>query len=251
MTVHQARPSIVFLALADDLLQATPSKAPTLGEGVRSLAQALAQVGWQVDIFTQPRQPKAPQITQINAYCRVIHLAVESSLTRSQQVADFAQAIQSFEQKAGFIGPLFHTFDNLSAQVGKHLKREQQCRWIHTPWLQTQGFPLQPTAPPADQLVIVQVLAASPSPVSPRDHGPDAQPPRSDSTLTSGWTAAASCLSQLYRQHLAVCVGAMGIEMPIIYTLQVSPSEHDTLPQDSGSCQLQQHTLVTSALALA
>jgi D-inositol-3-phosphate glycosyltransferase len=76
MRFPSERPSIVLLALASDPIRAGQGALSAQGERVRSLAQALAQVGWQVDVFTRQGQSEPPETIWIAPHCRVIRLAV-------------------------------------------------------------------------------------------------------------------------------------------------------------------------------
>jgi len=140
------RQSIALLSLAHDpapqqLSEQTTSFSVT---ALRSLAEALAKLGWQIDVFTRTVQPDCSSTDStewIAPYCRVIRLAVDAA-NPVQQIAQFVRAFLTFQTQEGTPYPLIHAFDDLSVQVGLHLKQQSGIRWLHTHW-QQMGLPWQ------------------------------------------------------------------------------------------------------------
>lgn len=241
------RPIISFLSLAHDPLTHTSlghaalvkeaSDAIAHGKRLRSLAEALAHLGWQVDIYThqwgdravsQSPSCKKPTVDWIAPHCRIIRLALHPSQAIAQQVGQVAQAIQSFQIKAGLLNPLFHSFDDLSARVGEYFKRKKNWRWIHTRASSfsesTREAASELTASAADQVI---------------EFWPQSTPPEASLADEVGqaryqrqWEAIATDLNVLYRQHLAVYVGASGLEIPTVCYLPLQ--EHDTTPKPAA-----------------
>ena len=237
------RPSVTFLAFAQDLAQAITDQNDS-GNHVRSLARALAQQGWQVDWFTGKQQTDQPTSTWIDPHCRLIQLPV-ALLTDpeladpNRQIAQLAQKIQSFQLKAGMISPLFHSFDAESAQIGAYFKQQNGWRWIHTParpQLISSVAGAVTLEAEADQLLFWQwsndstvgILADAVS--QKRRRYCEVQ-----QSGQSGWEAIATHLSALYRQHLAVHVGAAHLEIPKVHHLPV-PNESQELFEQRYIC---------------
>ena len=98
---------------------------------VLKMSEALAKLGWQVDIFTRKTDSAQDSIVQYAEHCRVIRLTAgpESYIHRDElfpHLPDFVEAFQAFQAKAGAHYPLIHTNYWLSGWVGLQLK---QVRW--------------------------------------------------------------------------------------------------------------------------
>ena len=81
---------------------------------VRSVGEALAKLGWQVDLFTRRTDPDAPTVVEHSPYCRTIRLSAgpETGLRPErifEHLPEFVAAFQQFQAK-GTIYPLdlFH-----------------------------------------------------------------------------------------------------------------------------------------------
>lgn len=104
---------------------------------VRQVGEALAKLGWQVDIFTRKSTPDAPTIIQHSVYCRTIRLAAgPSQFIGRDQLLDympsFVEMFQKFQSKEGTHYPLIHTNYWLSAWVGLQLKQSSNIQLVHT-----------------------------------------------------------------------------------------------------------------------
>jgi len=223
------RPSVTFLAFAQDTTEQND-----WGNDVRSLARALAQQGWQVDWFTGKQQADQPTSTWIDPHCRLIQLPIALSADPDRQIVQLAQKIQAFQLKAGMISPLFHSFDAESAQIGDYFKRNNGWRWIHTP-AGTQLFSVAGTTllgAEADQLLLWQgsnpstadILAEKASQKRRQHYG-------SQKSGQSGWEAIATHVSALYRQHLAVHVGAAHLDIPKVHYLPIPDESQELFEQ--------------------
>jgi D-inositol-3-phosphate glycosyltransferase len=104
---------------------------------VRQVGEALAKLGWQVDMFTRKTSPDDAAIVQHTPYCRTIRLNAgpECYIPRDelfQHMPEFVAAFEKFQQKEGITYPLAHTNYWMSGWVGLELKRRQNIQLIHT-----------------------------------------------------------------------------------------------------------------------
>jgi D-inositol-3-phosphate glycosyltransferase len=104
---------------------------------VRQVGEALAKLGWQVDMFTRKSSPYDATIVQHSPHCRTIRLTAgpESYIPRDelfQYMPAFVAAFQKFQQKEGISYPLAHTNYWMSGWVGMELQRRQNIQLIHT-----------------------------------------------------------------------------------------------------------------------
>jgi D-inositol-3-phosphate glycosyltransferase len=104
---------------------------------VRQVGEALAKLGWQVDMFTRKSHPDDPAIVQHSPYCRTIRLQAgpEAFVPRDQlfqYLPEFVQAFQKFQTKEGTNYPLVHTNYWMSAWVGLQLKQQSNIQLVHT-----------------------------------------------------------------------------------------------------------------------
>ncbi len=101
------------------------------------VGEALAKLGWQVDLFTRKSDPDAPSIVQHSPHCRTIRLTAgpEAFIPRDQlleYLPQFVQAFQQFQTKEGTNYPLIHTNYWLSGWVGLRLKEAYNLQLVHT-----------------------------------------------------------------------------------------------------------------------
>ncbi|SRR5579883_373723 len=104
---------------------------------VRQVGEALAKLGWQVDMFTRKTRPEDPAIVQHTPHCRTIRLVAgpEQFIPRDQlfkYMPEFVEAFQAFQSKEGTNYPLVHTNYWLSAWVGLQLKAQHNIQLVHT-----------------------------------------------------------------------------------------------------------------------
>lgn len=109
---------------------------PTTNNLARRTGEMLAQLGWQVDIFTSSTPETSPNIIDQSLYCRLINLAVgkdDFSPDKIQQnSSQFIEAFQKFQTKHGSNCPIIHTFDWLSGWIGLQLKNKINVQFVHT-----------------------------------------------------------------------------------------------------------------------
>jgi D-inositol-3-phosphate glycosyltransferase len=104
---------------------------------VRQVGEALAKLGWQVDMFTRKVNPNDDTIVQHSPHCRTIRLtAGPERFIHRDEVFDympaFLEAFQKFQSKGGMNYPLVHTNYWMSAWVGLQLKAQNNVQLVHT-----------------------------------------------------------------------------------------------------------------------
>ncbi|MBD2100339.1 glycosyltransferase family 1 protein [Leptolyngbya sp. FACHB-261] len=104
---------------------------------VRRAGEALAALGWQVDMFTRKVNPNDAAIVQHSPHCRTIRLVAgpEQFIPRDalfEYMPQFVEAFQAFQAKQGAYYPLVHTHYWLSAWIGLQLRELNNVQLIHT-----------------------------------------------------------------------------------------------------------------------
>jgi D-inositol-3-phosphate glycosyltransferase len=103
---------------------------------VRQVGLALAELGWQVDMFTRRSSSTQPAIVQHASNCRTIRLKAGPSEFMSRNelfgyLPEFVREFQKFQQREGFQYSLLHTHYWLSSWVGMKLKQYQPLVQVH------------------------------------------------------------------------------------------------------------------------
>ncbi len=104
---------------------------------VRRVGEALARLGWQVDMFTRKANPDDPAIVHHSPHCRTIRLVAgpEEFVPRDhlfEYMPLFLEAFQKFQSKECLNYPLIHTNYWMSAWVGLQLKQQSNIQLVHT-----------------------------------------------------------------------------------------------------------------------
>lgn len=104
---------------------------------VRQVGEALAKLGWQVDMFTRKVRAEDATIVQHAPYCRTIRLKAgpEEFVPRDQvfhHMPEFVEAFKKFQSKEGTNYPLIHTNYWMSAWIGLQLKQSHNIQIVHT-----------------------------------------------------------------------------------------------------------------------
>jgi D-inositol-3-phosphate glycosyltransferase len=104
---------------------------------VRQIGEALAKLGWQVDMFTRKSNPDDATIVEHTPHCRTIRLVAgpETYIPRDrlfEYMPAFVAAFQKFQQQEGITYPLAHTNYWMSGWVGLELKKYQNLQLLHT-----------------------------------------------------------------------------------------------------------------------
>jgi len=104
---------------------------------VRYVGEALAQIGWQVDMFTRKASAEQETIVEHRPNCRTIRLTAgpEEFVPRDNifgYAPEFVQQLLKFQQQSGVKYDLVHTNYWISSWVGMQLKKIQGSKHVHT-----------------------------------------------------------------------------------------------------------------------
>lgn len=104
---------------------------------VRQVGEALAQLGWQVDMFSRRVSADQETIVEHNSNCRTIRLTAGpvEFVPRDhgfQYLPEFVDQLIKFQKEAGINYDLVHTNYWLSGWVGMELKKSQGIKQVHT-----------------------------------------------------------------------------------------------------------------------
>lgn len=104
---------------------------------VRQVGYALAEQGWQVDMFTRFSSSEQAAIVQHSPNCRTIRLKAGpvEFIGRDDlftHLPEFVAEFRRFQQRQGFRYSLVHTNYWLSSWVGMELKKHQPLIQVHT-----------------------------------------------------------------------------------------------------------------------
>jgi D-inositol-3-phosphate glycosyltransferase len=104
---------------------------------VRQVGEALAALGWQVDMFTRKANPYDAKIVQHGPRCRTIRLSAgpEAYVSRDEMMEfmpDFVQSFVDFQARDGMNYQLIHTHYWMSGWVGMQLRQKFPVQLIHT-----------------------------------------------------------------------------------------------------------------------
>ncbi|BCL38864.1 glycosyltransferase family 4 protein [Nostoc sp. MS1] len=104
---------------------------------VREVGKALAQLGWQVDMFSRRVSPEQELIVHHSPLCRTIRLTAgpEEFIPRDngfKYLPEFVKQLLRFQKENNFTYPIVHTNYWLSSWVGMQLKEIQGSKQVHT-----------------------------------------------------------------------------------------------------------------------
>ncbi|MBD2744366.1 glycosyltransferase [Coleofasciculus sp. FACHB-1120] len=104
---------------------------------VREIGLALAEQGWQVDMFTRRSTAEQLDVVQHTPNCRTIRLVAGPAQFMSRDrlfgyLPEFVEQFQAFQQREGWEYTLLHTNYWLSSWVGMELKKHQPLIQVHT-----------------------------------------------------------------------------------------------------------------------
>jgi glycosyltransferase involved in cell wall biosynthesis len=104
---------------------------------VKEIGEALANQGWQVDMFTRRSDAQQNKIVEHSTRCRTIRLtAGPREFVPRQEIfnylPEFVEAFFNYQHQQKTIYPLIHTNYWLSAWVGMAIKQRQFVRHLHT-----------------------------------------------------------------------------------------------------------------------
>ena len=104
---------------------------------VRHVGEALAELGWQVDMFTRKVNVEQKDIVEHSPNCRTIRLKAGNVdfVPRDNifgHLPEFVDNFLKFQEDNGIIYSLIHTNYWLSSWVGMQLKQKQGSNLVHT-----------------------------------------------------------------------------------------------------------------------
>lgn len=104
---------------------------------VRQVGEALAKLGWHVDMFTRKASAEQHKIVQHSPNCRTIRITAgpEEFVPRDnifKYAPEFVQGMLDFQQQMGIKYALVHTNYWISSWVGMELRKLQGCKQVHT-----------------------------------------------------------------------------------------------------------------------
>ncbi len=132
------RPSIALISEHGDPA-AEIGKEAAGGQNVyvRQVGEALAELGWQVDMFTRKANTDDADIVQHSCYCRTIRLnagpaAYVSRDELMEHMPAFVAAMLEFQAENGISYQLIHTHYWMSGWVGMQLRQHYPTQLVHT-----------------------------------------------------------------------------------------------------------------------
>lgn len=104
---------------------------------VRKVGEALARLGWKVDMFTRQSDPQQKAIVEHASGCRTIRLKAgpQEFISRDllfNYLPEFVKAFLEFQNQSKSLYHLIHTNYWLSSWVGMELRKHQLAKLIHT-----------------------------------------------------------------------------------------------------------------------
>jgi glycosyltransferase involved in cell wall biosynthesis len=104
---------------------------------VRQVGEALARLGWQVEMFTRKASSEQATIVEHGPNCRTIRFTAgpEEFVPRDnlfEYLPTFVQEFLKFQSSSGVVYPVIHTNYWLSSWVGMQLKKIQGSKQVHT-----------------------------------------------------------------------------------------------------------------------
>ncbi|HBL57445.1 MAG TPA: glycoside hydrolase [Cyanobacteria bacterium UBA8803] len=104
---------------------------------VRNVGEALARLGWHVDMFTRKASADDPAIVEHGPRCRTIRLKAgpEEFVPRDNifgYAGEFVENLLEFQQQEGVKYSLVHTNYWISSWVGMQWKKRQSIPQVHT-----------------------------------------------------------------------------------------------------------------------
>jgi len=137
MFVHPENRIALISVDGDPAIEIGQEEAGGQNVYVRQVGLALAEQGWQVDMFTRRSSPDQAAVVQHNSNCRTIRLKTGPAkfIGRDElfgYLPEFVREFQAFQKREGIEYPLVHTNYWLSSWVGMELRKYQPVRMVHT-----------------------------------------------------------------------------------------------------------------------
>lgn len=130
MATQMKRPIALISVHGDPAIDIGKEEAGGQNVYVRHVGEALAQMGWDVEMFTRKTSPDQPTIIDHGPSCRTVRLTAgpQDFVPRDEifeYLPDFVQEFIKHQQRLGIRYPLVHTNYWLSSWVGMEYKRRQ------------------------------------------------------------------------------------------------------------------------------
>jgi D-inositol-3-phosphate glycosyltransferase len=137
-SIDRTRPAIALISEHGDPA-AEVGKEAAGGQNVyvRQVGEALAALGYQVDMFTRKANPYDPEIVQHSPSCRTIRLVAgpQAYVARDEMMPympEFVEALLRFQTKHFMTYKAIHTNYWMSGWVGMQLRKYYPVKLIHT-----------------------------------------------------------------------------------------------------------------------
>jgi D-inositol-3-phosphate glycosyltransferase len=137
-SIDRSRPAIALISEHGDPA-AEVGKEAAGGQNVyvRQVGEALAALGYQVDMFTRKANPYDPEIVQHSPYCRTIRLVAgpQAYVSRDEMMPympEFVAALLHFQTRHSMTYKAIHTHYWMSGWVGMQLRQHYPVKLIHT-----------------------------------------------------------------------------------------------------------------------
>jgi D-inositol-3-phosphate glycosyltransferase len=137
-SIDRSRPAIALISEHGDPA-AEVGKEAAGGQNVyvRRVGEALAALGYQVDMFTRKANPYDPEIVQHGPCCRTIRLVAgpQSYVSRDEMMPympEFVEALLRFQAKNSMIYQAIHTHYWMSGWVGMQIRQRYPIKLVHT-----------------------------------------------------------------------------------------------------------------------
>jgi D-inositol-3-phosphate glycosyltransferase len=137
-SIDRSRPAIALISEHGDPA-AEVGKEAAGGQNVyvRQVGEALAALGYQVDMFTRKANPYDAEIVQHSPSCRTIRLVAgpQSYVARDEMMPympEFVEALLRFQTKHSMTYKAVHTHYWMSGWVGMQLRKHYPVKLIHT-----------------------------------------------------------------------------------------------------------------------
>jgi D-inositol-3-phosphate glycosyltransferase len=137
-SIDRSRPAIALISEHGDPA-AEVGKEAAGGQNVyvRQVGEALAALGYQVDMFTRKANPSHPEIVQHTPCCRTIRLVAgpQAYVARDEMMPympEFVAALLRFQTKHSMTYKVVHTHYWMSGWVGMQLRQHYPVKLVHT-----------------------------------------------------------------------------------------------------------------------
>lgn len=137
-SVNRSRPMIALISEHGDPA-AEVGKEAAGGQNVyvHQVGEALAALGYQVDMFTRKANLDDPEIVQHSPRCRTIRLVAgpQAYVARDEMMPympEFVEALLKFQAKHSITYKIIHTHYWMSGWVGMQLRQHYPVQLVHT-----------------------------------------------------------------------------------------------------------------------